>query len=67
MTAIENGRDLTHSDDKSPYTPQKNPKSNVTTQNATEYFDFTTIADRRLTILEPDEKIFASHLALLSL
>ena len=67
MTAIENGRDLTNSDDKSPYDSQKNPKSNVTTQNATEYFDFTTIADQRLTILEPDEKIFASYLAPLSL
>ena len=29
---------------------QKNPKSNVTTQNAPKNFDYTTIADRLRTV-----------------
>ena len=37
----EKGRDRTQSYDKSPPHRQKNPKSNVTTQNATKKFDYT--------------------------
>ena len=45
----EKGKDLTQSYFISPDT-HKNPKSNVTTQNVTKNFDYTTIADRLRTV-----------------
>ena len=35
---------------KAPTPTEKNPKSSVTTQNATKNFDYTTIADRLRTV-----------------
>ena len=47
---LKKGRDLTQSYDETPLRPHKNPKSNMTTQNATKNFDYTTIADRHRTL-----------------
>ena len=44
------GRGLTQSYDKSPCAHRMIHKSNATTQNATENFDYTTIADRLRTV-----------------
>ena len=41
----EKGRDLTQSYDKSPYTHRKTQKATWQHTNATEIFDFTTIAE----------------------
>ena len=42
----ENGRDLTQSYDKSPYTQRKLEVANSQHKNATKTFDYTTITDR---------------------
>ena len=48
MTEI--GRNLIQSYEKKPLRPQKNPKSNETTQKRHQNFDYTTIADRLGTV-----------------
>ena len=47
---IEEGRDLTQSYDKSPYTDRKIQKAMWQHKNATKNFDYTTIADRLRTV-----------------
>ena len=49
-SVTEKGRDLTQYYDKKPLHPQKNPKSDVATKNATKNFDYTSIADRLRTV-----------------
>ena len=46
----ENGRDLTKSYDKSPYTHRKSKKHRDNIKNATKNFDYTTIAHRLRTV-----------------
>ena len=49
-SASEKGRNLTQSNDKSPYTDRKIQKSNMKTQKCHQNFDYTTIADRLWTV-----------------
>ena len=50
MFEEKKGKDWTLSYDKSPYTHGKLKKCQMTTQNATKNFDYTTIAERLRTV-----------------
>ena len=50
MILKENGRDLTQSCDKNPYTNITIKNATWQHKNATKNFDYTTIADRLMTV-----------------